>query len=227
MVHEGEDLRIADLKEGSFFGEGTVIYNSPSTFSYVALNYKEASNRITKLYSIEAGHFRNILTQFPSFASFVKYRAMKRTAYYLKIVKGMRAAFDKNMIKLLAKVPPAQRTSKDWKRVFPMKADPVVKAEGIVPALLRHNFMNTTGDILFKGNNFLVKRTQNDQINLKIGAQSEETLTSLYSFVTRDFDCARESDMCTLTVTIHDSKKTEKIPPVGKFGHVFKATPSH
>ncbi len=162
MVHEGEDLRIADLKEGSFFGEGTVIYNSPSTFSYVALNYKETSNRITKLYSIEAGHFRNILTQFPSFAAFVKYRAMKRTAYYLKIVKGMRAAFDKNMIKLLMKDSPAQRAKKDWRSVSPLKADPLIKTEGIVPALLKNSFSNTTGDILFKGNNFLIKRTQND-----------------------------------------------------------------
>jgi CRP-like cAMP-binding protein len=54
IVNEKENIRIADLKEGSYFGEGAIIFGVPSAYTYKAIDYLDKEVPLTKLFSMEA-----------------------------------------------------------------------------------------------------------------------------------------------------------------------------
>jgi len=54
-VNEKENFRIADLKEGSYFGEGAIIFGVPSAYTYKAVDYLNKEVPLTKVFSIKAG----------------------------------------------------------------------------------------------------------------------------------------------------------------------------
>lgn len=92
---------MVDLHKGSFFGEFSVLNDSPSVFTYVAITrQRDVSQGLqTKLYMIEKSHFMNLMQSFPDFECFIKYRASRRKGYFFKIVEGMKLRHAKNKIK--------------------------------------------------------------------------------------------------------------------------------
>ncbi len=60
-MNEKENIRIADLKEGSYFGEGAILLGVPSAYTYKAVDYLDKEVPVTKVFSMKADQFLDVL----------------------------------------------------------------------------------------------------------------------------------------------------------------------
>ena len=80
------DINLAILKQGSFIGDASVIFDIPSRYEFqiaYSRSYKEKySRKLISIFYIEKEHIMKILDNNHRFANFLRHRALRRTTYW-------------------------------------------------------------------------------------------------------------------------------------------------
>lgn len=81
VINEALDMRVADLKLGSYFGEASILFGLESAYTFLALTN-------SRIYYIEKDTLLEALEMYPSFASFLRHRSSVRLSYWSCIEIG-------------------------------------------------------------------------------------------------------------------------------------------
>ena len=83
ITSEGATFKLAKLKRGSFFGELSVLFHSPTIQEYFA-DDEEDEDEI-QCWCVDASYFVNLCEQFPEFNNHIRRKAMLRRAYWRRL----------------------------------------------------------------------------------------------------------------------------------------------